>query len=180
MAKADSQAPPPAATSGLQKRARATVSSRYLIPLATAMLLGICFVVYYLAYVQQNREYLLTRNYRVLATLGEQMSDTLANQTATLKSYVDTFENAEFDETEPHKDTYDRTNGRNKLITLAKDVQDNPFNLTDEIHSYAPRLNHVKIQKVDLKLVPELLRRDGEWMSNSQRSTLAATTKPRV
>src|ERR1035438_2447835 len=95
MAEAKSQAPQPSATSGL-KRAKGTVSSRYLIPLATAMLLGVCFVVYYLTYVQQNREYLLTRNYRVLATLGEQMSDTLANQTATLKSYVNAFENAEF------------------------------------------------------------------------------------
>lgn len=168
MAKADSQAPQPSATSGLQKRARATVSSRYLIPLATAMLLGACFVVYYLTFVQQNREYLLTRNYRVLATLGEQMSDTLANQTATLKSYVNAFENAEFHETETPTKTHDRTNGRDILINLAAsfaaDSQRNAFRMSDEIHSYAPRLNHVKIQKADPKLVPNLVRRDGEWM----------------
>ena len=99
MAKADSEKPKPPVTSEVQKRARATVSSRYLIPLATAMLLGVCFVVYYLTYVQQHREYLLYRNYRVLATLGEQMSETLANQTATLTSYVNAFENGEFFET---------------------------------------------------------------------------------
>src|ERR1035441_10426612 len=116
MAKADSQAPQPSATSGLQKRAKGTVSSRYLIPLATAMLLGVCFVVYYLTYVQQNREYLLTRNYRVLATLGEQMSDTLANQTATLKSYVNAFENAEFHETERPKKTHDRTRSEERRV----------------------------------------------------------------
>src|ERR1019366_5079921 len=59
---------------------------------------GVCFLVYYLTYVQQHREYLLNRDYRVLATMGEQMSETLANQMAILTSYVDSFENSGFDE----------------------------------------------------------------------------------
>ena len=98
MANNDSPIPEPPVPPGARKRAKATVSSRYLIPLATVMLVGVCFVVYYLTYVQQHREYLLNRGFRVLATLGEQMSETLANQTAILTSYASAFENGEFDE----------------------------------------------------------------------------------
>jgi hypothetical protein len=126
MVEADPDIPKPAAVPGMQKRAKATASSRYLIPLATAMLLGVCFAVFYLTYVQQHREYLLNRNYRVLATLGEQMSETLANQTATLTSYVNSFEGGEFNETMKSIATVSRTHGdpQDKPIKLERDLQD--------------------------------------------------------
>jgi len=98
MAKADSQAPRLAAPSRTDGRPKATASSRYLLPFATAALIGACILVYYLTYVQQNREYLLNRDYRVLATIGEQMSETLVDQMSILTSYVDSFENSGLNE----------------------------------------------------------------------------------
>src|ERR1700688_1131718 len=101
---------PAAAETG--RRAKASAYSRYLIPLAAAILVGIGFLVYYLTYVQQHREYLLNRNYRVLATLGEQMSETLANQVAALTSYVDVLDDEQFDENRFEVLTYKRSNGQ--------------------------------------------------------------------
>ena len=193
MANADDQTPRPGINPGIQKRPKATISSRYLIPLATAMLLGVCFVIYYLTYVQQHREYLLNRNYRVLATLGEQMSETLANQTATLTSYVNAFEGNEFADTMHTGGTFIRARGKNdkkdekadKLLSEGGD-----YGMSEEIHTFAPRLSHVKVRAVAARQQdpakyeqrcpvaneasagkshpppqdPELIRRDGQWM----------------
>jgi hypothetical protein len=171
MAKADPQMPKPSVTPGTRKRPRATVSTRYLIPLATAILLGICFVVYYLTYVQQHREYLLNRNYRVLATLGEQMSETLANHTAILATYIKAFEGGEFYETMQRRGTYIRTHGSTKDEPSKPELlyreNNGPFQMSDQIRSFAPRLRHVLVRHLDEKdrpLTPDLFRRDGEWM----------------
>ena len=154
-------------TPGAQKRAKATLASRYLIPLATAMLVGVCFVIYYLTYVQQHREYLLNRNYRVLATLGEQMTETLANQTATLTSYVDAFEGGEFTDTMGQKETIERTRGGNdRTIRREDELAKNKFEMREEIRSFAPRLSHIRIDYFkDGKppVNPDLVHRDGQW-----------------
>jgi hypothetical protein len=144
--------------------------SRYLILLATAILLGVCFLVYYLTYVQQHREYLLNRNYRVLATLGEQMSETLANQAAILASYMNAFEDREFDESGRYVLTYKRAglHGPNVLIDQAGHLEQTEGlnEMRAEIHYFAPRLNHVQIIKLHDKgrVQPRLERRDGEWV----------------
>src|SRR5580658_3401835 len=158
----------PPVAAGAQKRARATLASRYLIPLATAMLLGVCFVIYYLTYVQQHREYLLNRNYRVLATLGEQMTETLANQTATLTSYVDAFEGGEFADTIGPKETLERTRGgQDRPIKREEELRQNRFQMREEIHSFAPRLSHIRIDHFDKDgmppVNPDLVHRDGQW-----------------
>jgi hypothetical protein len=176
MANADSQAPKPPGASGAQKRPKATVSSRYLLPLATAALVGACFLVYYLTYVQQRREYLLDRDYRVLATMGGQMSETLANQMSILTSYVDSFENSGFDETLPRLTLkpLQRTLGEPErpYEVEGNQIAFGRVSLGEKnamIHSFAPRLNHVLIRHIDVKhrdkdqVSPGLIRRDGEW-----------------
>lgn len=164
MARSDAQPSSPRA----QKRARATPSSRYLIPLATAALLGICFLLYYLTYVQQRREYLLDRNFRVLATLGEQISETVANQNATLKSYVEAFEGNEFGETETPRPTYVRAgaNPPGAPIDPANDYQKDPFQFRKDVSAFAPRLQHFAIRPLaggkQVPATPGLVRRDGD------------------
>jgi hypothetical protein len=152
---------------GARKRARATISTRYLIPLATAMPLAICFLLYYVTYVQQRREYLLDRNYRVLATLGEQMSETVANQNATLKSYVEAFEGNEFWETEKPRPTYLRAPGQTPgtRIDPASEYQKDRFTFQQDIGIFAPRLQHIAIKPADgvqNPITPGLVRRDGD------------------
>jgi hypothetical protein len=174
MAETDPHTPKPPILSGTQKRARATTSSRYLLPLATAMLVGVCFLVYYLTYVQQHREYLLNRNYRVLATLGEQISETLANQVAILASYINAFEDGQFDGTRYRVVTYQRTRQKPDLLfEPEKELTElgDSFTSTmesDLLHSIAPRLNHVQVRHFEpardtAPITPDLVRRDGEW-----------------
>jgi hypothetical protein len=177
MAKVESQPPRFPGAPRTQTRPRAMVSPGYLLPLATAALVGACFLVYYLTYVQQHREYLLNRDYRVLATMGEQMSETLANQTAVLTSYVNSFEYGGFDETLPrehvHTDLLEPGQPK-KTIKLENDliqvgnVSTDPTVWTSiSIHSFAPRLNHVLIRhyasRFTKRVNPALIRRDGEW-----------------
>jgi hypothetical protein len=136
------------------------------------MLLAVCFAIYYLTYVQQHREYLLNRNYRVLATLGEQLSETLANQTATLTSYANAFEGGEFSETMKPRATVLRTRGKPDMpFQPEKDLLqvDGQFKMSAEFHSFAPRLHHVNIRHImpfDARgaVTPDLVRRDGQWM----------------
>jgi hypothetical protein len=173
MAKADSPVSRPPLTPGARKRPKATVSSRYLLPLATAMVVGVGFVVYYLTYVQQHREYLLNRDYRVLATLGEQISQTLSNQAKILQSYVYAFEGGEFFYESAKKiTTYQPAEGGGyEPFDQGKRFLESggASTLRAEIRSFAPRLHHVKFNHVvprilDKDLVkPALVRLDGEW-----------------
>jgi hypothetical protein len=153
--------------------AKVLVSPRYLLPLATALLIGVCVLLYYLTYVQQHREYLLNRNYRVLATLGEQMTETLANQVAILSSYVNAFEDGEFDATNYRVLTYERKRGesdvlfepKNQLVALGDSLPTTMGSVV--LHSIAPRLHYVQIREFNPKgkvpTAPDLVRRDGEW-----------------
>jgi hypothetical protein len=171
MAKDDSPVSKPPVTSGARKRPKATVSSRYLLPLATAIVVGACFVVYYLTYVQQHREYLLNRDYRVLATLGEQISQTLLSQVNALQSYVYAFEGEELHEIGRKIDTYKRNPGGDyePFDQAERYLELGSATLSGEFRSFAPRLHHVKIQHFDVKhpdsdrVIPELVRRDGDW-----------------
>jgi hypothetical protein len=166
MARAEPQAPKPLRAPGTHTRPKATASSRYLLPLATAVLVGACFLIYYLTYVQQHREYLLNRDYRVLATMGEQMSETVANQRAILTSYVNSFENSGFDETE-NSGVDSKSMGRVKTMQrILGERTARPYQLEGDvssfgrvplgdksamIHAFAPRLNHITIRHIDTK-----------------------------
>ena len=191
MAKADSQAPRLAAPSRTDGRPKATASSRYLLPFATAALIGACILVYYLTYVQQNREYLLNRDYRVLATIGEQMSETLVDQMSILTSYVDSFENSGLNERLWGVISASSATplGRTRTVkrTLGKQAEPkyppallnetlgsmSMGNKGDMFQSFAPRLNHVVVRHINPRLrdknpekdpePPGIVRSDGEW-----------------
>ena len=170
MAKADLRAPKDPAAQALSKGAVATRSSRYLLPLATAVFIGACYEVYSLTYVQQHREFLLNRNYRVLATLGDQMSETLANQASVLTSYINSFDGGEFSEgAGPRPKTLIKTSGGEQPY---QPERLSPFELTTLIRQWAPRLTHVTAQVAQpeeakrRKATPEelgLILLDGEW-----------------
>ncbi|MBV9770045.1 MAG: cache domain-containing protein [Bryobacterales bacterium] len=173
MAEDNPDTPIPSIIPRTQKRAKATVTSRYLLPLATAILVGVCFLLYYLVDVQQHREYLLNRNYRVLATLGEQISETLANQVAILASYIDAFEDGQFDRIGYRVVTYQRTRQKpDRLFEPEKELTELGDSYTsmasDLLHAIAPRLNNIQVRHFDparhpAPIVPDLVRRDGEW-----------------
>jgi hypothetical protein len=141
--------------------------SRYLLPLATAMLVGVCFVVYYLGYVQQHREYLLNRSYRVLATLGAQISETLANQSAILRSYADALDGSQFLESlgKRRLTTHKRSMGRpDEEWGVSNPAGQNK--LREQIRLFAPRLKHIKFWNIpgrESPPKPGVVRSDGEW-----------------
>ena len=167
MVKDGPQTSQPQAAAKTERRTRASAFSRYLIPLATGMLLGVCFLVYYLTYVQQNSEYLLNRNYRVLATLGEQMSATLANQVSTLASYLETVDGNQFAGTLIKDFPTYRPIGDGRYTTVdSGDLQiKNPGRIIKDIYSFAPRLKHIEINETRCQPTqPFLDRFDGEWV----------------
>jgi hypothetical protein len=66
---------------------RDSVLGRLLIPIITIVLLSATFFAYYFFYVKERSEYLTNRNFRALAILGNQLSDTIGNYGGILKDF---------------------------------------------------------------------------------------------
>ena len=58
------------------------------IPLALVVLLGATFGAYYFIYVRGEHEYLIGRNFRLLAMMGEQIDQAIHNHNTVLSSHL--------------------------------------------------------------------------------------------
>ena len=58
-----------------------------MVPIITVLLLATTFCLYYFVYVGARREYLVNRNFRALAGLGDQLQRTLSVHGTILEFY---------------------------------------------------------------------------------------------
>ena len=61
----------------------------WLVPVITAVVLISVFCIYYFVYVRAQRDYLTNRNFRALATLGDQLQTMISVHGSILESYAD-------------------------------------------------------------------------------------------
>src|SRR3984957_20684216 len=61
----------------------------WVVPVVTAAILVSAFCIYYFVYVSAQREYLTNRNFRALATLGDQLQTVISVHGSILEFYAD-------------------------------------------------------------------------------------------
>src|SRR5260370_20686723 len=59
----------------------------WMVPIITVLVLASAFCLYYFVYVGARREYLVNRNFRTLAALGDQLQRTLSVHGTILEFY---------------------------------------------------------------------------------------------
>ena len=65
------------------------VSRNWVIPVVTAVILASAFCLYYFVYAGARREYLVNRNFRTLAALGDRIQRVLSTHGSILEFYAD-------------------------------------------------------------------------------------------
>jgi hypothetical protein len=130
-----------------------SIFARLLIPSVTVLVLSAIFFAYYFFYVKERSEYLTNRNFRALAILGNQLSDTIGNYGGILKDFG--------------KEVKRRNSTRSKL---------SPADQTRYLHFLAPGLQCFDRYPASKKVLQplELKFWDGEWTLNF--NAVAAST----
>ena len=79
----------PISLSPISKAAQADDSPgrSWMVPIITVLVLATTFCLYYFVYVGARREYLVNRNFRTLAALGDQLQRTLSVHGTILEFY---------------------------------------------------------------------------------------------
>jgi len=152
------------------KMARPSDAPRsWLVPIATVALLAVAFCLYYFVYVGARREYLVNRNFRSLAALGDQIQRVISTHGSILDFYSEFVAgNAarEQDRAKAKLSTY--------LLTRPEDKDREPK--TRELES---RMDYLRYLAPKMKLIEEpivangqaskpppaldVLRHDGSW-----------------
>src|SRR5262245_772596 len=69
------------------------LTSALKLPLALACIVAIALTTYYFVYVRNKQSYLIERNFRLLAAIGQEIHDAIENDRQVLKNLANTGEN---------------------------------------------------------------------------------------
>jgi hypothetical protein len=113
----------------------------WMVPIITVALLATAFCLYYFVYVGARREYLVNRNFRTLAALGDQLQRTLSVHGTILEFY-----SSQANQTQVSHFLRGREDIRNFLVVRPEDRELPPGMQIDEsrkdyLHYLAPTLD---------------------------------------
>jgi hypothetical protein len=140
-------------------------SRNWVIPVVTALILALAFCFYYFVYVAARREYLVNRNFRALAALGDHIQRILSTHGSILEFYADLADTRRL----PKRDR-ERENLSKFLIVHPEDTDLDAKardleSRRDYLHYLAPTFDLVERPIAASKPPPRLeaQRRDGRW-----------------
>jgi hypothetical protein len=145
-----------------------TPTRSWVVPIATALALASAFCLYYFVYVGARREYLVNRNFRSLAALGDQLQRILSTHGSILEFYselADTKGRAKHDRVREELKKFLLVRPEDKdLKAPARDAESQ----RDYLHYLSPTLDllePVKVNSSPSQRRPrmEVQRRDGRW-----------------
>ena len=141
----------------------------WVVPVTTVLVLAAAFCLYYFVYVGARREYLINRNFRALAALGDQVQRVLSTHASILEfnSYL------AIEEAAPSHDRK-KAGWRQFLQVRPEDIrlaagERDLESRRDYVHYLAPTLDltEVKVEANTPSSKPrkrlEIQRRDGRW-----------------
>jgi hypothetical protein len=137
----------------------------WVVPVVTAAILVSAFCIYYFVYVSAQREYLTNRNFRALATLGDQLQTVISVHGSILEFYAD------LEEKRHGPGQREKQDVNTFLVVQPADAGLAPPLLKaeaekDYLRYLAPNFTIVtdqvtKVNEHELRLKPQ--RRDGRW-----------------
>lgn len=141
----------------------------WMVPITTVLLLGSAFCIYYFVYVGARREYLVNRNFRALAALGDHLQRVISTHGSILEFYADFAD-------KNRVNTHDRIKADldSLLVPQPEDTALAPKDRRQELrkdylHYLAPSFDlteeaiEVKGQSSSPRNRLEVQRRDGNW-----------------
>jgi hypothetical protein len=148
-----------AARSSLEK-AGVKPATSWLLPVITAAVLASTFCIYYFVYVASQREYLVNRNFRSLAVLGDQVEAMVSIHGSILEFSADLAERK-------NEDLKQFVVPRNEDKSKDKDTMDREA-LKDYLKYLAPSFELPESEKTELSLPKpgsrlRVQRRNGRW-----------------
>ncbi len=137
----------------------------WAIPVVTAVILASAFCLYYFVYVGARRQYLVNRNFRALAALGDHIQRILSTHGSILEFYADLADTKRLPEREREKENLAKFllvhPEDQALDAKARDVESR----RDYLRYLAPTFDLVEeaITPGSPKTRLEAQRRDGKW-----------------
>ena len=136
----------------------------WMVPIITVLLLATAFCLYYFVYVGARREYLVNRNFRSLAALGDQLQRTLSVHGTILEFYSN----------QEQGNTADFSRAREEITSFLvmrpkdKNLQQEVESRKDYLHYLAPTLDlDEETAEPDASSKPrnrlQVQRRNGRW-----------------
>ena len=153
----------------------------WMVPIITVLVLATTFCLYYFVYVGARREYLVNRNFRTLAALGDQLQRTLSVH-GTILEFYSALENkktvAHFDRSKEDITKF--------LLVRPEDKDLKPRQQSDEsrkdyLHYMAPTMDLSEEEIARSATTPKLhnrlqvQRRNGRWEIMLRAERVSAT-----
>jgi len=159
-----------AASSGPTVDSKPDNTRSWIVPITTVLVLATAFCLYYFVYVGAKREYLVNRNFRALAALGDQLQRTLSTHGSILEFYADLAGGSGSVEHNRRKEDlkmFLQVRPEDKELEKVDPGALNLESRKDYLHYLAPTFDLTEIEATSRTSRPrsplEVQRRDGRW-----------------